>query len=79
MTVVLSLFAQLLHIGLILVAAPTVAGTLDSLDARLCGRSGPPILAPWRDLARLSRPWCRLSRWGWPLRLWPMCWSSSRF
>jgi formate hydrogenlyase subunit 4 len=55
MTVVLSLFAQLLHIGLILVAAPTVAGTLDSLDARLCGRSGPPILAPWRDLARLSR------------------------
>jgi formate hydrogenlyase subunit 4 len=55
MTVVLSLFAQLLHIGLMIAAAPTVAGVMDWLDARLSGRSGPPILLPWRDLLRLSR------------------------
>jgi formate hydrogenlyase subunit 4 len=55
MTVILSLLAQLLHIGLMIVAAPTVAGALDWLDARLSGRTGPPILLPWRDLVRLSR------------------------
>jgi formate hydrogenlyase subunit 4 len=55
MTLVLSLFAQLLHVGLMIAAAPTVAGVMDWLDARLSGRSGPPILLPWRDLLRLSR------------------------
>jgi formate hydrogenlyase subunit 4 len=55
MTIVLSLLAQILHTGLMVVAAPTVAGALDWLDARLTGRRGPPILLPWRDLVRLSR------------------------
>ena len=55
MTFVLSLLSEILHIGLMIVAAPTVAGVLDWLDARLSGRSGPPILLPWRDLVRLSR------------------------
>ena len=55
MTLVLSLFAQLLHIALMIAAAPTVAGVIDWLDARLSGRSGPPVLLPWRDLLRLSR------------------------
>jgi formate hydrogenlyase subunit 4 len=55
MTHILSLLAQVLHIGLMIVAAPTVAGALDWLDARLSGRSGPPLLLPWRDLVRLSR------------------------
>lgn len=55
MTLFLSLFAQILHIGLMIAAAPTVAGAMDWLDARLSGRSGPPILLPWRDLLRLSR------------------------
>jgi formate hydrogenlyase subunit 4 len=55
MTLVLSLFAQLLHVALMIAAAPTVAGLMDWLDARLSGRSGPPILLPWRDLLRLSR------------------------
>jgi formate hydrogenlyase subunit 4 len=55
MTIVLSLLAQLLHIGLMLAAAPTAAGVTDWLDARLTGRSGPPVLLPWRDLLRLSR------------------------
>ena len=55
MTIVLSLLAQILHIGLMLIAAPTVAGVMDWLDARAAERTGPPILLPWRDLLRLSR------------------------
>lgn len=55
MTVVLSLAAQILHIALMIAAAPILAGTADWLDARLSGRTGPPLLSPWRDLVRLSR------------------------
>jgi len=55
MTILLSLVAQLLHIGLMIAAAPTMAGLTDWLDARLTGRAGPPVLLPWRDLIRLSR------------------------
>jgi formate hydrogenlyase subunit 4 len=55
MTFVLSLLSEILHIGLMIVAAPTVAGALDWLDARLSGRPGPPVLLPWRDLMRLLR------------------------
>ena len=55
MTVIVALLAQLLHLGLMILAAPTVAGALDWLEARLSGRSGPPLLLPWRDLVRLSR------------------------
>jgi formate hydrogenlyase subunit 4 len=55
MTIVLSLLAQIMHIVLMLAAAPTVAGALDWLDARLSGRTGPPVLLPWRDLVRWSR------------------------
>ncbi len=55
MIFVLSLLAQILHIGLVIAAAPTVAGVAAWLDARLIGRAGPPILLPWRDLLRLSR------------------------
>ena len=50
-----SLFTQVLHIGLMLAAAPTVAGLIDWVLARSAGRSGPPVLLPWRDLVRLSR------------------------
>jgi formate hydrogenlyase subunit 4 len=57
---ILSLLAQVLHTGLMIAAAPTVAGVTDRLNARLSGprlsgRTGPPILLPWRDLLRLSR------------------------
>jgi formate hydrogenlyase subunit 4 len=55
MTIILSLLTQILHLGLMIVAAPTVAGALEWLDARLSGRTGAPILSPWRDLVRLSR------------------------
>jgi formate hydrogenlyase subunit 4 len=44
---------QLLHIALVLAAAPTLSGIIRWARARLVGRSGPPILQPWRDLARL--------------------------
>ena len=55
MTVILSLLAQVLHVALMLVAAPAVAGLMDRLDARLSGQSGPSILSPFYDLLRLSR------------------------
>jgi formate hydrogenlyase subunit 4 len=54
-TILLSLLTELLHIGLMLAAAPTAAGVAQWLDARLAGRTGPSILLPWRDLVRLSR------------------------
>ncbi len=55
MIVVLALLTQILHIALMIAAAPTVAGAMDWLDARLSGRFGAPLLSPWRDLVRLSR------------------------
>jgi formate hydrogenlyase subunit 4 len=47
--------AQALHIALMLAVAPTLAGALAWLQARLQGRAGPPLLAPWHRLARLCR------------------------
>jgi formate hydrogenlyase subunit 4 len=45
--------AQLTHIALMLVAAPTLIGGIRWMQARLVGRAGPPLLQPWQDLARL--------------------------
>lgn len=50
-----ALSAQLLHLALILLAAPTVAGLLRWVSARLAGYGGPPLLQPWADLLRLLR------------------------
>jgi formate hydrogenlyase subunit 4 len=55
MTVVLPLLAQILHIGLMILVAPTAAGVMAWLEAKFTGRGGPPILLPWRDLVRLYR------------------------
>lgn len=55
MSIILSLLTQILHLALMIAAAPTAAGVTDWLDARLTLRAGPPVLLPWRDLARLSR------------------------
>jgi formate hydrogenlyase subunit 4 len=55
MSLLLSLLAQILHVALLVVAAPLAAGVTDWLQARLGGRSGPSVLLPWRDLVRLSR------------------------
>jgi formate hydrogenlyase subunit 4 len=55
MNVVLSLLIELLHISLMLVAAPLLTGMIDWLRARMIGRAGPSILAPGRELIRLFR------------------------
>src|SRR4051794_31644874 len=49
------LVAQFVHIVLVLVAAPGLAGTTDWFEARLAGRAGPSLLEPFQDLVRLSR------------------------
>ncbi|HTI80415.1 MAG TPA: NADH-quinone oxidoreductase subunit H [Acetobacteraceae bacterium] len=54
MTALIGFLAECLHIALIAAAAPTLAGVMAWLQARLTGRgSGAPIIQPWRDLARL--------------------------
>lgn len=55
MSMLVALLAQLLHIGLMLAVAPLAVGLIRKVKARLLGRIGPPILQPWRDLARLAR------------------------
>src|ERR1700722_19082782 len=55
MSLIVSLFAEIVHVALMLLAAPATAGVIGWLDARLAGHTGPPILRPWRDLVRLSR------------------------
>ena len=55
MTLVTGLVAQLLHIALMLAAAPTLTGIHRWIQARLIGRVGPSLMQPWRDLARLLR------------------------
>jgi formate hydrogenlyase subunit 4 len=47
--------AQLVHVALMLAAAPTLIGIIRWVQARLVGRAGPPLLQPWRDFARLLR------------------------
>ena len=55
MNLLSGLIAQLLHIVLMAAAAPTLIGLTGWLQARLAGRHGPPVLQPWRDLAKLLR------------------------
>lgn len=51
----LQLIAQGAQMLLVLVAAPAVVGITRIVKARLLGRQGPPLLQPYRDLARLLR------------------------
>jgi formate hydrogenlyase subunit 4 len=51
----LALAAQIVHLALLLAAAPVLVGFIRWLKARLLGRIGPPMLQPWRDLLRLLR------------------------
>ena len=53
MNIAVAFVAQLAHIAVILVAAPTLIGGIRWMQARLVGRGGPPLLQPWQDLARL--------------------------
>jgi formate hydrogenlyase subunit 4 len=54
-TILLAILAQLLHMVLVLAAAPTVLGMTRWIALRLVGRSGAPMLQPWHDMLRLSR------------------------
>ena len=49
------LIAQVLHIALMCVAAPSLIGIQRWMLARLAGRVGPSLLQPWWDLIRLLR------------------------
>jgi formate hydrogenlyase subunit 4 len=55
MTLVSALVAQLLHLVLVLAAAPLALGLSRRIAARLAGHTGPPLTQPWRDLRRLLR------------------------
>jgi formate hydrogenlyase subunit 4 len=55
MNLVAGFIAQVLHIALIAVAAPTIIGVASWLQGRLTGRHGPPLLQPWHDLRRSLR------------------------
>jgi formate hydrogenlyase subunit 4 len=55
MAVLGSLLTQLLHVALMLVAAPLLVGVVRWLKARLLGRRGPHPMQPWRDLLKLLR------------------------
>lgn len=55
MSALLGLLALVLHLALLLAAAPLLAGLLRLAQARLLGRAGPSAMQPWRDLLRLSR------------------------
>jgi formate hydrogenlyase subunit 4 len=55
LTFLLGLIAAMLHVALMLAAAPLLVGWVRLLKARLLGRSGPPLLQPYRDLIRLAR------------------------
>jgi formate hydrogenlyase subunit 4 len=52
---VVAFAVQVLHVALMLAATPTLIGVIARVQARLVGRAGPPLLQPWRDLARLLR------------------------
>ena len=55
MAIALALGVQLLQLALVLVLAPLLTGLVRKLKAHLVGRQGPPLLQPYRDLARLLR------------------------
>ncbi|MCK8785384.1 NADH-quinone oxidoreductase subunit H [Roseomonas sp. NAR14] len=50
-----AVLAQILHVALVLVAAPFLLGVLEWLRARLLGFRGASPRQPWRDLLRLLR------------------------
>ncbi len=55
MSTLMAFVAQVLHLLVVMVAAPTLAGLSRVLADRLAGRDGPPLLQPWWELARLMR------------------------
>jgi formate hydrogenlyase subunit 4 len=56
------LLRMLLHLTLLLLAAPLLQGVIVKTKALFAGRSGAPLLQPYHDLARLLRKECVFSR-----------------
>ncbi len=55
MSAIASFLTLVLHLALMLAAAPLVLGLTKRIKARMVGRIGPPVMQPWRDLARMVR------------------------
>lgn len=55
MTPLLAALMQLVQFALVLLVAPLVTGLARKTRGRLLGRKGPPVLQPYRDLAKLLR------------------------
>jgi formate hydrogenlyase subunit 4 len=55
MSFLVAFLGQVLHIALLVAAAPSLAGYMDWLHARLTGRAGVSWQRPWQNLLRLSR------------------------
>jgi formate hydrogenlyase subunit 4 len=55
MAVILALLTQAAQMVLVLAVAPLLTGVVRKFKARLLLRRGPPVLQPYRDLARLLR------------------------
>jgi formate hydrogenlyase subunit 4 len=55
MAVILDGIVQLVQLFLVLAAAPLLTGFVRKLKAHLVRRQGPPLLQPYRELARLLR------------------------
>ncbi|MGV1013892.1 MAG: respiratory chain complex I subunit 1 family protein [Methyloceanibacter sp.] len=55
MALMLDLIVQGMQMALVLLLAPLLTGVVRKVKARLLRRQGPPVLQPYRDLARLMR------------------------
>jgi formate hydrogenlyase subunit 4 len=54
-TTIIGIATLVLHVLLMLVAAPVLVGLVRRVKARVLGRAGPPLVQPWLDLLRLAR------------------------
>ncbi|WP_372620143.1 respiratory chain complex I subunit 1 family protein [Falsiroseomonas sp.] len=55
MNPIAAVFTQLVHLALVLAAAPLVVGGIRWLKARMMGRVGAHPLQPWRDILKLLK------------------------
>ena len=55
MALIVDLVFQLLQMTLVIAVAPLLTGLVRATKARVLRRQGPPLIQPYRDLARLAR------------------------
>jgi len=53
MNIAIACAGQIMHLALVLAAAPVFTGVVEALTAWFGGRAVPSIMQPWRDVARL--------------------------